>query len=123
MSDLDYFFRQAWRRSAGLEEEAPAKLVPSYESLARTEWSPKFERYMRNRLIMGAIRYGLLHAEGKPQYDRVESMVKRLEKYRATGSLELLVDVANLALLEFEECHHPLAHWDSEDDGEHVGRV
>jgi len=31
-----------------------------------------------------------------------------------------LVDIANLCLCEFVECHHPLAHWHAMDGGEHV---
>lgn len=90
------------------------------EDLERTEWSPQFEQLMRNRLIMGALRYGLLHAPGKKQYDRVASMTRRLSKYQESGNMEFLVDVANLCLLEFEECSHPTKHFRSHDDGEHV---
>jgi hypothetical protein len=32
----------------------------------------------------------------------------------------MLVDVANLCLLEFEEGEHPRRHWQPTDDGEHV---
>ena len=99
---------------AGLLEPPKAKF--SLKVLARTEWSDLFEKLMRNRLIMGALRYGLLHAPGKPQYDRIASMIKRLRIYEETGNKERLVDVANLCLLEFEECNHPKAHFSSEDD-------
>jgi hypothetical protein len=103
---------------AGLVDTPRARFT--LPELQRSEWSPRFEALMRNRLIMGALRYGRLHAPGKPQYDRVASMTKRLARYAETGNLELLVDVANLCLLEFEENHHPLAHWHAVDDGEHV---
>jgi len=89
--------------------------------LEASEWSTTFERLMRNRLIMGALRYGKIHAPGKPRYDRIPSMLRRLQKYHETGNKELLVDVANLCLLEFEECHHPRAHFRAADDTtEHV---
>jgi hypothetical protein len=111
--------RQRLLQRAGLAE-APA---PSYrfEDLVRTEWSSRFEGLMRNRLIMGALRYGRLRAPGKPQYDRVGSMIRRLSQYRERGNMELLVDVANLCLLEFEECHHPLKHFRSVDGDEREG--
>lgn len=94
---------------------------PTLEELKKSEWSPEFEGLMRNRLVMGALRYGKIHQKGKPQYDRVESMIKRLIKYKETGNKEYLVDVANLSLLEFEECNHPNQHFHSIDEhNEHV---
>lgn len=89
------------------------------KSLYASEWSPRFEELMRNRLVMGAMRYGLLHAPGKPSYDRTKGMVKRLEQYRQTGNTEFLVDLANLALLEFEEGKHPNKHW-APAEGDHA---
>lgn len=85
------------------------------EDLERSEWSPQFEQLMRNRLIMGALRYGRLGAAGKKQYDRVASITKRIALYGATGNLEHLVDVANEALLEFVESRHPKRHWGTAD--------
>lgn len=98
----------------------PEPKVLKYRDLERTEWSPTFERYMRNRLIMGAFRYGLLHAPGKTKYDRIGSIIRRLEKYEMDGNQEHLVDAANLCLMEFEEGDHPLKHFGAQDDGEHV---
>lgn len=116
------FLKNAWRRSAGLPEVVP-QVLPPIDQLRKTEWSPVFERLMRNRLMMGAIRYGLLNSPGKPKYDRIASMEKRLRIYRETGNMELLVDVANLALCEFEEGTHPKRHFKSADDKEHVKQL
>lgn len=88
--------------------------------LQSSEWSHKFEQLMRNRLIMGALCYGKLGASGKPKYDRFKSMFKRLVAYRDTGNLELLVDIANLCLVEFVDGDHPNRHWHAIDGGEHV---
>ena len=71
---------------------------------------------MRNRMIMGALRYGLLGAPGKPQYDRIASIIKRLKFYTEDGNTEHLVDAANLCLCEFVEGTHPLKHFGSVDD-------
>ena len=106
--------RNLWRWSAG---------VPEVETEAfdhAAQWSPVFEQLMRNRLIVGAYRYGAIGAQVKPPYDRIDSCLRRLRQYHETGNLELLVDVANLCLLEFVECRHPRKHWHSTDDGEHV---
>ena len=106
---------------AGLGEPPPK---PRYtlEELYQSQWSPKFEELMRNRLVMGAMRYGLLHAPGKKQYDRVASVKKRVQLYAETGNLEHLVDCANECLLEFEESRHPQRHFGAQD-GEHVYRT
>jgi hypothetical protein len=91
----------------------------SYEELATTQWSPFFERLMRNRLILGAFRYGPLGASGKPAWDRMRSVRSRLASYELTGNKEMLVDVANLMLCEFVECAHPTAHFQPLDGGHH----
>lgn len=84
-------------------ELPPIMTMPDLDELKRTEWSLDFEELMRRRLITGAVRYGRLRAPGKPVYDRVESMIKRLQEYARTKNKEHLVDVANLALCEFVE--------------------
>ena len=88
----------------------------TYESLARTEWSEVFERLMRNRLIMGALRYEpMKNKRGKlSTYDYAHEASRRLKAYMETGNKEFLVDVANMALLEFEFPFNPKAHFDNE---------
>ena len=93
----------------------------SIAALRRTEWSAEFESLMRNRMVQGAFRYGRLGAKGKPHYDRLMEIRRRLERYEDTGNLECLVDAANVALLEFVEGRHPDRHFASVDDGEHAG--
>lgn len=122
MSGRNIFVINAWRWKCGLPELDELPKTPSIdiEALRVSEWSSQFETFMRNRLIMGAIRYGKLHKPGKPIYDRVESIHKRLQLYQETGNQEYLVDIANFALLEFEEGKHPLKHFSSVDDGIHA---
>jgi hypothetical protein len=81
--------------------------------LEKSEWSPEFEKLMRNRLLVGALRYGRLRAVGKPAYDRIKGAQKRLKQYQQTGNLETLVDVANMMLLEFVEGQHPMRHFNA----------
>jgi hypothetical protein len=109
-----------WLRSAGLPEtevDRWAKPV-KYEDLAKTEWSPEFEELMRNRLVMGALRYGRLKAPCKKNWDRIPSIKRRLDEYVKTGNLEMLVDCANLCLLTYCEDKHPTRHWPSADEEE-----
>ena len=117
--DAQFFIKNLWRRSCGLPEIEEPKL-PELEVLRESEWNPEFEQLMRNRLVMGAIRYGRIGESNKPTYDRVSSAIARLEKYRTTGNTEFLVDVANLCLLEYAEGEHPKKHFRAIDDGEHA---
>ena len=90
--------------------------VPPLEGLRRTERSVAFERMRMNRKVLGAMRYGLFGAPGKPQYDRVACIITRLEKYRKDHNAEHLLDAANLAELEFVEGD---AVVNATDDGDH----
>ena len=95
------------------------KPVPSWEVLMQTERSPEFERLCMNRKILGAMRYGLFSASNKPKWGRVTSMIERLEAYRKDRNAEHLVDVANLAEVEFVDGNHKGVI--AQDDGLHVG--
>ena len=97
-----------------------AVVQPKYSmsSLERSEWNPYFERLMRNRLIMGALRYGKLDDPDKcKNYDLLEAIEDRVKRFRETGNTELLVDIANFALLEFTCGKHPLKHFNALDSG------
>lgn len=95
----------------------------SLPELLETEWSSEFETLMRNRLVMGALRYGRLGVPGKPQFDRVEYIQRKCRKYGETYNLEALVDIANLALVEFVEGDHPNRHFNSLGDGVEHAKV
>jgi len=103
-----------------LRARALKNVRPSLKELRSREWSPEFEALMRHRLLQGGHRYGWLNAPDKPQYDRAEAIIKRAQEFQKSGNTELLVDIANFALCEFEEGIHPAKHFESGDDGEHV---
>lgn len=90
------------------------------EALRASEWSPEFERLQRNRLIIGALRYGLLGDLEKPNWDRVSRAKELWCDYEKTGNLECLVDAANMAMLEYVEGRHPNRHFNAVDDGDHT---
>lgn len=104
---------------AGLHEVKQPKYT--LEQLEKVQWSREFERYMRNRLIMGGMRYGIFGQPGKPKYNSIESIEKRLAKYKETGNTELLVDIANLCMVEFVEGVHPNKHFSASDEQERIG--
>jgi hypothetical protein len=108
--------RERLHKQAGLNPPPVAKF--DLNKLRETEWSPEFERLMRNRLVMGALRYGLLadkKIKGK-KWDLLEPIGKKLALYEQTGNREYLVDSANYCLLAFECDNHPNAHFKALDD-------
>ena len=96
------------------------KYVPNYADLANMPQADEFFSLMRNRLIQGSFRYGLLGDVNKPTYDRLESIINKIANYKETGNLEQLIDAANCLLLEFVEGNHPKRHFLAEDDKLHV---
>lgn len=112
--------REHLLKKAGVIKE-PVRILPPIAELRKSEWSPRFEQLMRNRLIMGAFRYELFGDKSKSfEYDIVGSVEKRLQKYKETHNMEHLIDIANLMLLEFEFGKHPDKHFSPIDDGEHT---
>lgn len=129
------YLKQAQRHYAGLTEMDPLRVLPPVDVLRTSEWSPEFEervrlwvgliacaetekdsteveerliyffQLMRNRLIMGAFRYGLLgNPDGtKPKWDKMTRLSLEWDKYNACNNLESLLDIANMALLEYVE--------------------
>ncbi len=114
------FLQRAWRLMAGRHAGMGRVPMPPLRVLLESEWSTEFEQRMRNRLVMGALRYGRMGERNKPKYDRISSVIRRLQAYRVTGNLEHLVDAACLLMLEFVEGLHPRRHWGPGDDGEHT---
>lgn len=111
--------RERLLRRAGLMEIPPPKFT--LKQLERSQWSDKFEIYMRNRLLMGGLRYGLFGDPKKHKYDSVSSIKKRLALYEETGNTEYLVDIANLCMVEFVEGNHPNKHFSATDDVRRIG--
>jgi len=105
--------------------EGPRRPMPDLDLLSVTEWSPEFERLCRNRLIVGAFRYGRLggpdkwRAAGGRRHDLIGGARMKLDLYEQTGNQEHLVDLANYALLEFVHPSRPGAYFHAEDDQRH----
>ena len=80
-------------------------------------WDDYFECLMRNRLVMGTYRYG--GVEREPRKGHTESFYKivdnKLKLYADTGNTEMLVDLANMALMEYLMGDHPLKHFKALD--------
>lgn len=117
MKSLRSYFLDLWRDMAGLPEVEDSE----WELLKVTEWSPRFEQYMRNRLVMGSMRYEPFARKRESfEYDCAAEATKRIEKYQKDGNKEHLVDAANMLLLQFELGP---GHWSPHDDGEHAQKT
>lgn len=108
------------RITAGLDTDPVGTLQHDMQSIVRSQVSAEFRTLCDNRMVMGAFRYGLLEGQRAGKYDNVNSMIKRLKLYNATGNLEHLVDVANIAMVEFVTSDHPDKHFEAADDGIHT---
>lgn len=117
MRERKWYNKNRWRLTHGI----PESRYDPYIELRETQWSSKFEELMRNRLIMGALRYGnVLGTVDKSKYDLVHSIERRVRLYKESDNAEYLVDIANYALLEFVNESHPKFHFEMIDDGEHA---
>lgn len=107
--------RERLLKKAGLVEPEPPRW--DWNKLQK-EWSEEFEQLMKNRLMMGALRYGGLRNPNNPGRTtdlNTQQMLKRTKLYIETGNAEHLVDVANFALAEFVQQRHPDYHFESID--------
>jgi hypothetical protein len=129
MQSNTQWLRQRLYKEAGLTVSSQR---PALSELRQTEWSPEVESLMRNRLLIGAYRYGTLaekkaKAETGARFGLVQDAITRLEKYLNDGNGEHLIDAMNLTLLEFEIQRHleskkssfknPKWHFQAGDDG------
>ncbi len=121
-----HFVNNLWRWKCGLPEEEETPFEPiDIDRLAKEQMSQRFVELMTNRMVLGTLRYGRWQDNKKNgvKYDRVGSIEKRLKLFKETGNSEHLVDIANLAMIEFEISDHPNLHFAAEDDGEHVQKL
>lgn len=108
---MDDFLKELWFDLAGKKYISTQR---SLDELRSSEWSLEFQeklnfydrdffRYCQNRLIMGAMRYGLL-GQDKPKWDRMSRFREEFDKYvlNYTQS-ESLVDAFNMLMLEYVE--------------------
>jgi hypothetical protein len=91
-------------------------------SVPATEFSEYFIELMRNRMAVSYFKYGMV-AEAVKRVDMIASLKTRLQKYLETGNTEWLVDVGNIAMIEFMAPQHPHAHFRATSADESPGRV
>lgn len=122
MPSVHSILRERLLKSAGLIEPKKSKFTAKdLKRLEETEWSSEFEKLMRNRLLMGALRYGTFAekaviSKGSNPWDLIGAVTKKIKLYTETGNTEYLVDAANYLLLAFEFDPHPNKHFYALDD-------
>ncbi len=92
------------------------------EEISEHVANPEFDRLVHNKLIQGFFRYEDPNDPFKKHtfYDYIEAMKNKIKRYEETHNLELLVDVANYAKLEFRKPKYSDAYYENEDDTEHA---
>ena len=117
MSTVHDYLRARLLQQACIFE--PVEPAPSLDEIARIQSCPQFEEYRKNRMIMGYFRYGSIQSQiGKAKYDNIGSIEHRLSIYKSDHNREHLVDIANLAMIEFAT--HPNYPFRAVDDGIHT---
>lgn len=115
MKTIHQILRERLHQKAGLIDNKPKLSKQDVEKLWQQQWSHEFELLMRNRLVMGAMRYGKFSEQKVSALDNIAYAIKKLAEYKMTGNLENLVDGANLCLVEFVNGKHPKRHFHSID--------
>jgi len=92
----------------------------------QTDWSEEidinFMQHMANAMGMSYYKYGAVRDAYPHKIAALESMERRIEKYKETGNKQYLVDAANFAMIEFMAPIHPNAHYTPEDSNTSPGR-
>lgn len=109
------FLKELWYDLAGKTYTKREK-YPSLEELKKTQWDSDFEyllrrnssfvdeefiQFMRNRMIMGSFRYGLMEDQDYGRFDLVQYIRDKQKSFYETKNLECLVDAANNCLIMF----------------------
>jgi hypothetical protein len=93
------------------------------EKLMETEYDEHFDDLRKQAMMMSHYKYGSV----KDTYEvhktakAIGSLEMRLLKYKQTGNIEFLVDVANFAMIEFMYPQHKNAHYRTTSSQESPG--
>jgi hypothetical protein len=87
--------------------------------LKASEWSEEYERLRRNRMVIGAFRYGPIQTQDMDAYDYVKECRRRLRVYEEDLNLEHLVDCGNILMLEYIKGQRTGLTLTAVDDGQH----
>ena len=83
-----------------------SKEVPEKETFCS-----KFLQGMVNRMTVSHHKYGKCSEAYPDRVNAIKNLEERLKIYKKTGNTELLMDVANFAMIEFMFPRHKKAHF------------
>lgn len=87
------------------------------------EISIPFVQGMLDRMIVSFYKYGAIKDSFPSHISALDSLQQRIDKYKATGNTEYLMDVANFAMIEFIHPSIPDAHYTPTDSDGSPGRT
>ena len=95
--------------------------MKSYEEILETEYSEDFDKKRKDAMVTSFYKYGMAKLNYPHNVNAIETLEKRLNQYKITGNAEWLVDVANMAMIEFMLPRHKKAHYRPTDSSENPG--
>jgi len=119
MVNVRFFLDNLWRWKIGVPEKGYGNM-PDLDKLRKSQWSNEFESlirnrfermydlrlsefftYARNRMLMGAFRYGIVGTDNSTSHDHLSSVPKRYKKFHETYNPEYLYDIYNFMMLQW----------------------
>lgn len=92
------------------------------EKILRSEYSEWFDELCKDAMLMSFHKYGKVannYATGN--VDAIKTLEGRLAKYKETGNISWLIDVANMAMIEFMYPQHINKHYRGTESHESPG--
>ena len=119
MVNVRFFLDNLWRWKIGVPEKGYGNM-PDLDKLRKSQWSNEFESlirnrfermydlrlsefftYARNRMLMGAFRYGIVGTDNSTSHDHLSSVPKRYKYFKESNNVEMAFDIYNLYMLHW----------------------
>lgn len=97
-------------------------MTDEYKRILTTEYNFDFDKKCQDAMVMSFYKYGPVKVNyGEKLVDAIKTLEERLELYKKTGNTEYLVDVSNMARIEFTYPQHPNAYYKATDSDKSPG--
>lgn len=95
-------------------------IAPDRDTLLKTQWCDLYELLRRNRMVTGFFRYGDIKVSNWTTTQGIVSIKTKINLYKKDGNLEHLLDIGNIAMVEFMHSNHELKNFNATDDMNHI---